>query len=180
MAIESICDGIFSIQSDVWSFGVVLWELFTLAKAPYPGIDTGTLYSKLIAGYQLETLEYATKEIYNIMTQCWQAEPKLRPTFTSLVYNLGEFLDGSVRNQFVGLNSTYLDMNKINHKDTKKDYLMMMSVPDHAVLSSPTATYVNKSTANGSISSNCMRPTGKNYVLPKQQFENHLYLKMNK
>jgi len=38
MAIESIQDRIFSTESDVWSFGVVLWEFFTLAKTPYPGL----------------------------------------------------------------------------------------------------------------------------------------------
>lgn len=62
MAVESIRDRIFSTQSDVWSFGIVLWELFSLARTPYPGMEADErLYNKLIDGYRMECPEYATK-----------------------------------------------------------------------------------------------------------------------
>lgn len=63
MAIESIRDRIFSTQSDIWSFGIVLWEFFTLAKTPYPGMEAEKQYQKLIEGYRLEQPEYATCEM---------------------------------------------------------------------------------------------------------------------
>ena len=64
MAIESIRDLTFSIQSDVWSYGVTLWELFTLAKTPYWDLTPDMVYKKLTEGYRLEHPEYATIEMY--------------------------------------------------------------------------------------------------------------------
>ena len=63
MAIESIRDMVFSIQSDVWSFGILLWELFTLAETPYPQIAAKDLHNKLIEGYRMERPRYATEEM---------------------------------------------------------------------------------------------------------------------
>lgn len=97
MAIESIRDRIFSTQSDIWSFGIVLWELFTLSETPYPSMEAEKLYQKLIEGYRMEQPEYAIREIYEIMSQCWKAKPTLRPSFTDLVESIGNLLEESVR-----------------------------------------------------------------------------------
>ncbi|XP_034952110.1 vascular endothelial growth factor receptor 1 isoform X2 [Chelonus insularis] len=143
MAIESIRDRIFSTQSDIWSFGIVLWEFFTLAKTPYPGMEAEKQYQKLIEGYRMEKPEYATEEVYDIMLQCWKAKPTARPSFTELVDNIGSLLDESVKMHYVDLNAPYMDMNTAFFESRKNDYLTMMSAPDHDTLSSPTREYVN-------------------------------------
>ena len=63
MAIESLRDLVFSIKSDVWSFGVVLWELFTLAETPYPNIQVDAVYQKLTEGYRMSCPEHAPQEM---------------------------------------------------------------------------------------------------------------------
>ncbi|XP_031828557.1 PDGF- and VEGF-receptor related isoform X2 [Nomia melanderi] len=143
LAIESIRDRIFSTQSDIWSFGIVLWEFFTLAETPYPGMEAEIQYQKLIEGYRMEQPEYATPEVYDIMLQCWKAKPTLRPSFTELVESIGDLLEESVRAHYISLNAPYLDMNTMLLGNGKNDYLTMLSAPDHAMLSSPTHEYVN-------------------------------------
>lgn len=64
MAIESIRDRIFSTQSDIWSFGIVLWEFFTLAETPYPGMEAEKQFQKLVEGYRMEKPEFATDDVY--------------------------------------------------------------------------------------------------------------------
>ncbi|XP_076277206.1 PDGF- and VEGF-receptor related isoform X2 [Lasioglossum baleicum] len=143
LAIESIRDRIFSTQSDVWSFGIVLWEFFTLAETPYPGMEAEKQYQNLIAGYRMEQPEYATPEVYEIMRQCWKAKPTLRPSFTELVESIGDLLEDSVRAHYIQLNAPYLDMNTLLLEGGKNDYLTMLSAPDHTMLSSPSHDYAN-------------------------------------
>ncbi|KAK0165046.1 hypothetical protein PV328_003603 [Microctonus aethiopoides] len=144
MAIESIRDRVFSTQSDIWSFGIVLWEFFTLAETPYPGMEAEKQYQKLIEGYRMEQPKFSTDEIYDIMLQCWKSKPTLRPSFTDLVQSIGNLLDESVKMHYLDLNTPYMDMNTMTFENGKNDYLTMMSAPDHETLSSPTEReYVN-------------------------------------
>ncbi|XP_051172490.1 vascular endothelial growth factor receptor 1-like isoform X2 [Leptopilina boulardi] len=164
MAIESIRDRVFSTQSDVWSFGIVLWEFFTLAQTPYYSIDAETQYHKLIEGYRLEQPEYATREMYDIILQCWTVRPILRPSFSELVNLIGDLLGESVKQHYMDLNTPYMDMNTMA-LEGKNDYLKMMSAPDHTLLSSPSHDYVNapsiESTGRGDSAYLSLSPSGK-------------------
>ena len=66
MAVESLTYRIFSTESDVWSYGIVLWELFSLARTPYPAIEPDEGFQKrLESGYRMEKPDYAPDEMYS-------------------------------------------------------------------------------------------------------------------
>ncbi|KAK9883645.1 hypothetical protein WA026_001815 [Henosepilachna vigintioctopunctata] len=138
MAIESIRDRVFSYQSDAWSFGIVLWELFSLAKIPYPGMEADEkLFVKLENGYRMEAPKYSNTAIYKIMLDCWSANPLDRPTFSELSERLGLLLEDGVRTHYIKLNDPYLMMNAQRIKDKENDYLTMMTPPSFQQLPSP-------------------------------------------
>lgn len=144
LAIECMTDRIFSTQSDVWSFGIVLWELFSLAKTPYPSIGPSDLLQWLSEGKRLAKPPYADDRLYDLMLRCWEQKPTSRPSFTQLQQLIGGFLEDNVRNHYVDLNSTYLDLNAapLGHED----YLAMMTAPDYNNLVTPSPHhYVNES-----------------------------------
>ncbi|CAH0669111.1 unnamed protein product [Spodoptera exigua] len=141
LAIECMTDRIFSTQSDVWSFGIVLWELFSLAKTPYPNISPAHLLQWLSEGKRLEKPPYADDRLYNVMMRCWEQKPRSRPSFTQLQEILGGFLEDNVRNHYVDLNTAYMDMNV---KPGGEDYLAMVCAPDYNNLVTPSPHhYVN-------------------------------------
>ncbi|XP_051505452.1 vascular endothelial growth factor receptor 3-like isoform X3 [Myxocyprinus asiaticus] len=93
MAPESIFDKLYTSQSDVWSFGVLLWEIFSLGASPYPGIQIDEDFcTRLKDGTRMRAPDNASPEIYGIMLACWQGEPRERPTFPALVEILGDLL----------------------------------------------------------------------------------------
>ncbi|KAM7373802.1 hypothetical protein PAMP_006505 [Pampus punctatissimus] len=82
MAPESIFQCIYTVQSDVWSYGVLLWEIFSLGKSPYPNIAVDTNFYKMIKdGRHMDQPDFAPAEMYQLMTLCWSLEPTDRPTF---------------------------------------------------------------------------------------------------
>ncbi|XP_070550430.1 fibroblast growth factor receptor 3-like [Ptychodera flava] len=85
MSMESLLDGIFTTMSDVWSFGIVLWEIATMGYKPYPGMSGQEVISSLHEGSRMPKLLNCDEEFYAVMSSCWHKEPGRRPTFSDLV-----------------------------------------------------------------------------------------------
>eukprot|EP00058_Branchiostoma_floridae_P000276 XP_002585764.1 hypothetical protein BRAFLDRAFT_128184 [Branchiostoma floridae] len=85
MSPESLKDGVFTSQSDVWSYGVVLWEMATLASQPYQGKSNEEVLKFVIDGGMLEKPEGCPNKLYDLMKLCWQYRQSMRPTFLEIV-----------------------------------------------------------------------------------------------
>jgi len=108
MAPESLYDNIYTTKTDVWSFGVLLWEIVTLGSTPYPGMSGSEVMKRVKEGFRPEKPEHCDREIYNMMFYCWDKDPAERPSFSQLVKDLEALLT----------------------KDT--DYIDLNQFPDHA------------------------------------------------
>ncbi|XP_003471712.1 vascular endothelial growth factor receptor 2 [Cavia porcellus] len=98
MAPETIFDRVYTIQSDVWSFGVLLWEIFSLGASPYPGVKIDEEFCRrLKEGTRMRSPDYTTPEMYQTMLDCWHEEPNQRPTFSELVEHLGNLLQANAQ-----------------------------------------------------------------------------------
>ena len=137
MAPESLTDHILSTASDVWSYGILLWELFSLGKIPYPGIithyiercllhlftvsncvldiDAKQLIKELENGYRMEKPNYAPNFIGDVMSNCWKKEPKDRPTFNQLEEIVSGNMESTVSSYYSNLNAPY---EKSNYEKT--------------------------------------------------------------
>ncbi|ELU15562.1 hypothetical protein CAPTEDRAFT_96849 [Capitella teleta] len=98
LAIESLTHKVYTTKSDVWAFGIVLWELFSLGGSPYPAMNIDeTFITRIKNGYRMERPPQASESQYDIMRRCWAHSPDDRPTFTDLVEIIGNSLQTSVR-----------------------------------------------------------------------------------
>ncbi|XP_031434387.1 fibroblast growth factor receptor 2 isoform X7 [Clupea harengus] len=103
MAPEALFDRVYTHQSDVWSFGVLMWEIFTLGGSPYPGIPVEELFKLLKEGHRMDKPGNCTNELYMMMKDCWHAISSQRPTFKQLVEDLDRILT-------LATNEEYLDL----------------------------------------------------------------------
>ncbi|XP_048055954.1 tyrosine-protein kinase receptor Tie-1 isoform X3 [Megalobrama amblycephala] len=88
MAIESLNYSVYTTKSDVWSFGVLLWEIVSLGGTPYCGMTCAELYEKLPQGYRMEQPRNCDDEVYELMRQCWRDRPYERPPFSQISVQL--------------------------------------------------------------------------------------------
>ncbi|XP_070784140.1 melanoma receptor tyrosine-protein kinase-like isoform X5 [Enoplosus armatus] len=85
MALESILQWTYTHQSDVWSYGVTVWELMTFGSKPYDGIPASEIASVLERGDRLPQPPICTIDVYMIMVKCWMIDPSSRPRFRELI-----------------------------------------------------------------------------------------------
>lgn len=83
----------FSINSDVWSFGILLTEIVTFGRVPYPGMNNAEVMKQVTNGYRMPKPQAkpgppCPDKLYEIMLQCWNAHPEQRPSFETLQYQL--------------------------------------------------------------------------------------------
>lgn len=91
LAIESLLKKDFSWASDVWAFGVTLWELLTLGQQPYMEIDPFEMHLYLRDGYRLNAPTNCPEELYALMAFCWETIPEERPSVNHLIGCLQDF-----------------------------------------------------------------------------------------
>ncbi|NXA60677.1 RON protein, partial [Mohoua ochrocephala] len=110
MALESLQTQKFTTKSDVWSFGVLMWELLTRGASPYAGVDPYDMARYLLQGRRLPQPSHCPNALYGVMLSCWAPAPEDRPSFTGLVGELERVLATLDGEHYVNLTVTYIDL----------------------------------------------------------------------
>ncbi|XP_062976928.1 platelet-derived growth factor receptor beta [Elgaria multicarinata webbii] len=109
MAPESIFNNLYTTLSDVWSFGILLWEIFTLGGTPYPELPMNEqFYNAIKRGYRMSKPTHASNEIYEIMQKCWEEKFEIRPSFSQLVVLMGNLLEDTYKKKYQQVNEEFL------------------------------------------------------------------------
>ncbi|XP_064600723.1 ALK tyrosine kinase receptor-like [Liolophura sinensis] len=85
---EAFMDGIFTSKTDVWSFGVLLWEVFSMGLMPYPGRSNQDVMEFVTGGGRMDPPDKCPPPVYDIMMSCWHVLPERRPSFPTLIKRL--------------------------------------------------------------------------------------------
>ncbi|XP_075223226.1 fibroblast growth factor receptor homolog 1-like isoform X2 [Lycorma delicatula] len=110
MAPEALFHRVYTTQSDVWSYGVLLWEIMTLGGTPYPSVPSmEKLFQLLRAGHRMEKPPCCSLEIYLLMRDCWSYQPLTRPKFSELVEDLDRILTITANEEYLDLGLPQLD-----------------------------------------------------------------------
>ena len=88
---EALMHASFTIKSDVWSFGILLYELVTYGETPYPDMNNAQVVEALQTGYRMPCPLDCPDGMFEIITECWRSDPASRPSFVSILYQLENF-----------------------------------------------------------------------------------------
>uniref|UniRef100_A0AAQ4P7W1 receptor protein-tyrosine kinase n=1 Tax=Gasterosteus aculeatus aculeatus TaxID=481459 RepID=A0AAQ4P7W1_GASAC len=114
MALESLQTHKFTPKSDVWSFGVLLWELMTRGAPPYSDVNSFDITVFLLQGRRLLQPEFCPDALYTVMIECWHPKPERRPSFSELVSSISAIFSSFSGEHYVLLNTTYVNIEKMS------------------------------------------------------------------
>uniref|UniRef100_A0A8C7MAD3 Hepatocyte growth factor receptor n=1 Tax=Oncorhynchus kisutch TaxID=8019 RepID=A0A8C7MAD3_ONCKI len=114
MALESLQTHKFTPKSDVWSFGVLLWELMTRGAPPYSDVNSFDITVFLLQGRRLLQPEFCPDPLYNVMVECWHPKSERRPTFSELVSLINAIFSSFSGEHYILLNTTYVNIDKMS------------------------------------------------------------------
>ena len=130
VAIESIKNNSFTTQSDVWSFGVCCWEIFSMGSQPYAELKDEFVGSQVISGYRLSCPLECPGGIFNVVRDCWETTPSERPNFVQLETSFQLFLA-----QYTTIpGSTKIDTDSNYSSLPEEEYQRVSSVSKHSYL----------------------------------------------
>ncbi|XP_077054260.1 macrophage-stimulating protein receptor isoform X2 [Siphateles boraxobius] len=112
MALESLQTQKFTTKSDVWSYGVLMWEMMTRGASPYPDVDPYDITSYLMQGRRLPQPQYCFDSMWSILMQCWHPEPEKRPGFPTLVQAIQEIHSDLEGEHYINLQITYVNLDQ--------------------------------------------------------------------
>ncbi|XP_034949698.1 serine-rich adhesin for platelets-like [Chelonus insularis] len=105
MAPESLIYSLFTTKTDVWSFGILMWEIVTLGSTPYPDMAAREVMRNVQDGYRLERPSHCRSELFRVIARCWHADPDRRPEFQMLRRDLAQLLEDNMNGHYVDLES---------------------------------------------------------------------------
>lgn len=121
MSPEALSMGLFSTKSDVWAFGILIWEICTLGSTPYIGMSAQEVISFIRQGNIAEQPEHCSDELYDLMKSCWAYKAEDRFTFTDVKHHLAKMLLDIKEEK-----SNYIDLEHFNDSI----YYFNASAPD--------------------------------------------------
>ncbi|XP_062846492.1 platelet-derived growth factor receptor beta [Trichomycterus rosablanca] len=169
MAPESIFHNLYTTLSDVWSYGILLWEIFTMGGTPYPDLPMNELfYNALKRGYRMTKPMHASEEIYEVMKKCWDEKFEKRPEFSFLVQAMGNMLTDGYKKRYSQVSDSFLNSDHPAVVRTKPR--MPAPFPDTLPNSSPPPAFPirQSSTPNPCLDANMELETApyNGYIIP--------------